>query len=89
MTITAIVSHDIKDWDTFKAGFDAHASVRAAADITAKAYRKVDSSNTVYVIGEIPSQEVFDEFFSDPDFHKHMDDIGVIQPVDVTVLEGI
>ena len=55
MTITAIVSHDIKDWDTFKEGFDAHESVRAAADITAKAYRKVDSSNTVYVIGEIPS----------------------------------
>ena len=23
MTITAIVSHDIKDWDTFKEGFDA------------------------------------------------------------------
>ena len=89
MTITAIVSHDIKDWDTFKEGFDSHESVRAAAGIIAKAYRKVDSSNTVYVIGEIPSQEVFDEFFSDPDFHKHMDDIGVVLPVDVTVIEGI
>jgi len=41
------------------------------------------------VIGEIPSKEVFDEFFSDPDFHKHMEDIGVILPVDVTVLEEI
>ena len=89
MTITAIVSHDIKDWDTFKEGFDAHESFRAAAGITAKAYRKVDSSNTVYVIGEIPSQEVFDEFFSDPNFHKHMEGIGVILPVDVTVLEAI
>ena len=28
-------------------------------------------------------------FFSDPDFHKHMEDIGVILPVDVTVLEEI
>jgi len=43
----------------------------------------------VYVIGEIPSQEVFDEFFSDPNFHKHMEDIGVILPVDVAVLEAI
>ena len=89
MTITAIVSHNIKDWDTFKEGFDAHESVRAAAGITAKAYRKLDSSNTVYVIGEIPSQEVFDEFFSDPNFHKHMEYIGVILPVDVAVLEAI
>ena len=89
MTVTAVVSHDIKDWDTFKEGFDAHESIRAAAGITAKAYKKVNSSNTVYVIGEIPSQEVFDEFFSDPSFHKHMEDIGVIQPFDVTVLEEI
>ena len=89
MPITAIVSHDIKDWDTFKEGFDAHESVRAAAGITAKTYKKLDSSNTVYVIGEIPSQEVFDEFFSDSNFHKHMEDIGVILPVDVAVLEAI
>ena len=89
MTVTAVVSHDIKDWDTFKEGFDAHESIRAAAGITAKAYKKVNSSNTVYVIGEIPSQEIFDDFFSNPDFHTHMEDIGVILPVDVTVLEQI
>ena len=89
MTITAIVSHDIKDWDIFKEGFEAHDSFRAAVGITAKAYKKVDSSNTVYVIGEIPSKEVFDEFFSDPSFHEHMENIGVILPVDVTVLEEI
>ena len=53
MTITAIVSHDIKDWDTFKEGFSAHESTRAAAGITAKAYKKVDSSNTVYVLSLI------------------------------------
>ena len=89
MTITAIVSHDIKDWDIFKEGFDAHDSVRREVGITAKAYKKIDSSNTVYVIGEIPSKEVFDEFFSDPDFHEHMENIGVILPVVVTVLEEI
>ena len=89
MAITAIVSHDIKDWDIFKEGFDAHDSVRRDVGITAKAYKKIDSSNTVYVIGEIPSKEVFDEFFSDPDFHKHMENIGGILPVDVTGLEKI
>jgi len=41
------------------------------------------------VIGEIPSKEVFDEFFSAPDFHQHMENIGVILPVDVKVLEEI
>ena len=89
MTITAIVSHDIKDWDIFKEGFDTHDTVRRAAGITAKAYKKTDSPNTVYVIGEIPSKEVFDDFFSDPDFHEHMENIGVILPVEVTVLEEI
>ena len=47
MAITAIVSHDIKDWDIFKEGFDAHDSVRREVGITAKAYKKIDSSNTV------------------------------------------
>ena len=89
MKITAVVTHDIKDWKIFKEGFEAHESVRSASGITAKAYKKTDSSNTVYVIGEIPSQEVFDEFFSNPDFHQHMENIGVILPVDVTVLEEI
>ena len=89
MTITAIVSHDIKEWDIFKEGFDAHDSVRKEAGITAKAYKNIGSSYTVYVIGEIPSQEVFDEFFSNPDFHQHMENIGVILPVNVTVLEEI
>ena len=89
MAITAIVSHDIKDWDIFKEGFDAHDSVRREVGITANAYKKIDSSNTEYVIGEIPSKEVFDEFFSDPDFHEHMENIGVILPVEVTVLEEI
>ena len=54
MAITVIVSHDIKDWDTFKQGFEAHESTRAAAGITAKAYKKADSANTVYAIGKIP-----------------------------------
>jgi hypothetical protein len=92
MTITVIVSHDIKDWDIFKQGIEPPKEVivpAAAAGITAKAYKKVDSAKAVYAIGKIPSHEVFEEFFSDPDFHKHMDDIGVIQPVNVTVLEEI
>ena len=89
MAITAIVSHDIKDWDIFKEGFDAHDNVRREVGITAIAYKKIDSPNTVYVIGEIPSKEVFDDFFSDPDFHEHMENIGVILPVEVTVLEEI
>ena len=89
MKITVIVSHEIKDWDTFKQGFEAHEVTRAAAGITAKAYKKVGSANPVYVIAKIPSHEVFEDIFSDPDFHKHMEDIGVIQPVDVTVLEEI
>ena len=89
MRITAVVTHDIKDWKIFKEGFEAHESVRSASGITAKAYKKADSSNTVYVIGEIPSKEVFDEFFSAPDFHRHMEKIGVVQPIDVTILEDI
>ena len=89
MKITAVVTHDIKAWETFKEGFEAHESVRAASGITAKAYKKADSSNTVYVIVEIPSKEVFDEFFSDPDFHSLMEKLGVVQPIDVTILEDI
>ena len=54
MAITVIVSHDIKDGDTFRQGFESHESTRAAAGITAKAYKKADSANTVYAIGKIP-----------------------------------
>ena len=51
MAITAIVSHEVKDFDTYKTGFDAHEDARKAAGIDATAYRKLDSPNTVYVIG--------------------------------------
>ena len=33
MAITAIVSHEVKDFDTYKAGFDAHDNARTAAGI--------------------------------------------------------
>ena len=87
MAITAIVSHEVKDFDTYKAGFDAHEDARIAAGIAATAYRKLDSPNTVYVIGKVPSKEVFDEMFGDPSFNQFMEDIGVILPVAVTLLE--
>ena len=72
MAITAIVSHEVKDFDTYKTGFDAHGDARKAAGIDATAYRKLDSPNTVYVIGKVPSKEVFDEMFGDPDFNQLM-----------------
>jgi len=35
----------------------------------------------------VPSKEVFDEMFGDPSFNQFMEDIGVILPVVVTLLE--
>ena len=88
MSITVIISHKVKNFDSWKVGFDANASVRASLGIKTKPYRKLDSPNTVYVIGEAPSREVFEKMFFNVDMADVRKAAGVISEPIVTLLEG-
>ena len=88
MSITVIISHEVKDFDTWKQVFDAHESNRASLGMKTKPYRKLDSPNTVFVIGEAPSRQVFEKMFFNPDMAEVRKAAGVISEPIVTLLEG-
>ena len=88
MSITVIISHEVKDFDLWKEGFDANESARASLGMKAKPYRKLDSPNTIYVIGEAPSREVFEKMFFNPNMAEVRKAAGVISEPIVTLLEG-
>ena len=56
------------------------------ANIKAKAYRKGDTPNHVYVIGTAESKGTFDAFVSSSDLQEAMKNAGVISLPEFTVL---
>ena len=87
MSITVIISHQVENFDRWKIGFDGHESTRAEAKIQAKAYRRADDPNHVYVIGTAESKEAFDAFTSSPDLQEAMKKARVISQPEFTILE--
>ena len=87
MSITAIISHEVEDFQSWKSGFDDHENARIEAGIKATAYRRVDAPNHVYVIATAESKAVFEAFISNPNLKEAMKNAGVIGPPEFTVLE--
>ena len=87
MSVTVIVSFQVTDFDVWKAVFDDDESNREKAGIAAKAYKEVDNSNQVHVIGTVPSKEEFLAFFTQPELQKRIQDSGTIGPPDIKFLE--
>ena len=62
MSIKVIVSFEVKEFDTFKSGFDTGAHARTEAAVTAEAFKNMDAPNNVWVIGTAASKEAFTAF---------------------------
>ena len=88
MSITAIISHEVEDFQSWKSGLDDHENARTGAGIKATAYRRVDASNHVYVIATAESKEVFEAFVSSPNLQEAMKNAGVLGPPAFTILEN-
>ena len=87
MSVSVIVSFQVTDFDVWKAVFDDDETNRKKAGIAATAYKEVDNSNQVHVIGTVPSKEEFLAFFTQPELQKRIQDSGTIGPPDIKFLE--
>lgn len=89
MTIKVIVSFEVRDFDDFKAGFEQARPHREEAGISeSEAYRNLDSSNNVWVIGTATSKEAFLGFFASDAQKERMKNAGIISPPTITFLES-
>jgi hypothetical protein len=85
--VTAIVTHEVKDYAVWRKGFEAHGSFRAKAGFTVQGvYCDVKNPNWVTVVGEFPNAAAAEAFFTSQDLKDTMAKVGVVGKPDVKVL---
>ena len=86
---TTIISHDVKDFDTWLQGFNSAEGMRKeGGELSAKVFRASDSPNRVTVINEWASAEVAHSFLAKDELKAAMAEIGVVGPPTIQVLES-
>lgn len=79
---TLAVRHAVKDFDTWKAGFDGHDDVRRGHGSTG--YRVLQDGNSVLALIEFPDTSSAQAFQSDPELRAVMEKAGVIGAPDIS-----
>ena len=88
--ITVIGTHEVNDAKTWKVGFDADETNRAAAGVKVNGvYASHENPNMITISMEFPSKEVLDGMMNNPDMQKTMADAGVIGKPEFKVLTKI
>lgn len=85
-----VIRHRVRNFETWKAVYDDHASVRAAAgSIGARLFRDVDSPDEVVVLIEASDLDKFRTFIDSDDLRETMQRAGVIGPPDFHFLDEV
>ena len=85
--VTTILTHEVKNFDEWKKGFDSHETVRQQAGVKINGvYSSVDNGNHVTIIAEFPSVEAVRGFMSSPDLKASMENFGVIGMPEAKIL---
>jgi quinol monooxygenase YgiN len=85
--VTVVVTHEVKDYATWRKGYDADAGNRKKAGFKVTGvYADVNNPNMVSIIGEFPSAAAADAFATSPVLKDAMEKAGVIGKPDVKVL---
>jgi hypothetical protein len=89
MSIKFVISFEVANFDDFKTGFEQGRPFREEAGISeSEAYRNLDSSNNVWVLGTVTYKEAFLEFFGTDAQKERMKNAGIISPPTITFLES-
>jgi hypothetical protein len=87
-TVLLQVTHEVKDYTTWKKGFDTGKADRDKAGIRLiGVYTALDNGNLVTVVTEAPNAEVAKGFASDPNLKAAMEKIGVISAPEIKILK--
>jgi hypothetical protein len=85
----AIIVHDVADYATWKAAFDAHAGARKQAGITGHAVnRRADQPNTVVLYLQAASLEQIKAFTASADLKATMQRAGVVGAPQINFVQG-
>ena len=88
--VTAIIQHEVKDFEEWKKIFDADEANRANASVKLLGlYRSVKNPNDVTMIFEAPNPEIYDIMMSDPKRQEDMNKAGVISAPVVAMLNKV
>lgn len=86
--VTVILTHEVKNFQEWKIGFDADEPQRANAGVkTNGLYTSVVNPNMVTIIFDFPSTDAFDGFMARPDLSEKMKEAGVISRPEALVLK--
>jgi hypothetical protein len=89
MSSFMMVRHKVKDFNAWKAGYDAHQPVRQAAGLTEKhLLRSEDDPNEVVMMFEARDVAGAKAFASSDDLRDKMKEVGVIDRPDIYFLNG-
>ncbi len=84
---TIIVNHRVKDYATWKPGFDGDEANRKATGATLVAVgEKAGDPGNVFMIFNVEDMAKLQEFMANPELQQKMQELGVIGAPDVTVL---
>jgi hypothetical protein len=86
---SAIIVHEVKDFDTWKTAFDAHEGARRAAGIVMhNLHRDADAPNRVVVFMAAEDAETLPKFASSDELKEKMMEAGVVGAPDITFMQN-
>jgi len=87
MTGFVLIRHKVRDFNTWKAGYDAHQAKRAEAGLTEKyLLHNADDSNEVVMLFEARDMGSARTFAASADLRETMQRLGVVDKPDVYFL---
>jgi hypothetical protein len=88
--VTVYISHEVKDYDAWKKGFEADAVNREKAGFKVTAvYRLASNPNIIVGLMEAPNAEAAQKFLGNPELKAAMEKAGVISAPDIKILNKV
>ncbi|HKC69739.1 MAG TPA: hypothetical protein VKG26_15985 [Bacteroidia bacterium] len=88
--VTIINTIEVKDFASFKKGFDAGEPVRQKGGIKfINMYQSVDNANMITIVEEAASAEAAKAFFTDPKAKEAMEKAGVTSKPELKILNKV
>jgi hypothetical protein len=85
---TLIVNHRVKDYETWKVGFDSDEERRTGAGIRLITVgQKAGDAGNVYIVFDVADPSILPTFMADPVLQQRMQELGVISAPEAIVLE--
>ncbi len=88
--VKVIVTHEVKDFATWKKVYDDDAPNRNKSDMKVDwVYTAVDNPNKVTIIGEFPNSGAVNGFMDNPELKAAMEKGGVMGKPEIKVLNKV